>query len=140
MTFELAKKRIDYWVKKKELYQCRDYFLFAYDNPFFYKLLKRINYPIPSKGKLKRIVGIIKRDRKKRHETYITVSDDWHPCYDGNKICISFHAEHNFIYASGNDDFGMSKQNATFEEFCKIVKMKNLSQEVFKSMGFEIDC
>lgn len=140
MTFELAKKIIDYWAEKKELYQCRDYFLFAYENPFFYKLLKRINYPIPGQKKLKQLVQRIKKDKKDRHEKYITVTDNWHPCYPINKIYISFYPKDNFIYASGSDDFGMSKQNATFEEFCKIVKMKNLNQDIFKSMGFEVDC
>lgn len=138
MTFELAQKKIVFWAEIKDLHQCRDYFLFAYENPFFYKLLKRVNYPVPGRKKLKQMVESIKKDKKNSHETYITVSDDWYPCYRGNKICISF--RNNFIYASGNDDFAMSKQNSSFEEFCDIIKMKNLSKEVFKSLGFEYDC
>ena len=42
-----------------------------------------------NKEKLKEVVENIKRDKKRKHETYITVTDDWYPCYRGNKICLS---------------------------------------------------
>lgn len=49
----------------------------------------------------------------KRIERYITVTDDWYPCYEGNKVRLSLSLNQwkNEYYikiaAWGNDDYGL---------------------------------
>ena len=48
-----------------------------------------------------------------RKERYITVTDDWHPCYEGNRVRLSLSLNqwkdeyYVKIAAWGNDDYGL---------------------------------
>lgn len=72
---------------------------------------------------------------KKKNQCLVTVSDDWYPCIDGDKVMMYWHPDINRIGVWGDDDFGMEKLNTSEAEF-KLLKNEVLSKDILKKCGF----
>ena len=75
------------------------------------------------------------KQRNKNTFFYVKVSDDWHPNFQDNTVCVSWHWKEGRIAVWGDADFGMEKEGCTKEEFLNLKDMI-LNQKLCKKMGF----
>ena len=126
MDFQLARKRLDYWMRKLDLYTHVECIAAAQTNGRLKTVLKRLGHKVPNGFTLP------KCNRTK----YITASDDWHPSYRDNKVAITWHNDDKTISVWGDDDFGMQKTDTTRMEFDAIIASQPISQQMLKNRGF----
>ena len=126
MTVELAKKRLEYWMRKLDLYEHVECLAAAQTNPGLMKALKRLGHKVPK--------GFMLPPAK--HTKYIPASDDWFPSYRDGKVAASWHNDDRRISVWGADDFGMEKLETTRAEYDFIVSNAPVSQEMLRRRGF----
>lgn len=126
MTVELAKKRLEYWMRKLDLYEHVECLAAAQTNPRLKDVLKRLGHKVPK--------GFVLPPAK--HTKYISASDDWFPSYRGGKVAVSWYNDDRRISVRGADDFGMEKLGTTRAEYDFIVSNAPISQEMLRVRGF----
>lgn len=122
----LAKKRLDYWMRKLDIYEHVECLAAAQQHPRLATVLKRLGHRIPRRPML--------LDR--RNVKYIKATDDWYPSYRDGMVAIRWYEDTKRISVWGDDDFGMSKEKATHLEFDQICSLPSVSQDMLRARGF----
>ena len=126
MNIELARRQLDYWMRKLNLYEHCECLVAAQTNPQLRAVLKRLGHKVPNGFAMP----------KTKHTRYVTASDDWHPSYRDGKVAITWHNDDRCISVWGADDFGMEKRDTCRMEFDAIVASEPVSQEMLRKRGF----
>lgn len=79
---------------------------------------------------------LIQRNKvKARNTCFVKASDDWYPSFPDGTVEMRYHPKTKYISLWGDDDFGMSKDNSSEEEYNKLKKII-VSQEYLSKIGF----
>ncbi len=133
MTPELARRKLDYWMEKLNLYEHCEVMLKAETYPEIKRLLKRLGHKTLTREQLR----LANEQKRNTHTQYIDAADCWSPPYRGGKVAITWSDKQKRISVWGSDDIGMEKGNTTKEEYNRIIAMSPISQKMLREIGFE---
>jgi len=124
---DLAKRRLDYWMRKLDLYQITEVFIEAQTNTVLKRILQECGYKVPKIPSQKQ--------KKTRNVRYIHALDCWYGNYRDNKVSVSRYGN-GMVAVSGDDDFAMYKEFMTKDEFEDLCSHP-ISKERCKKLGFK---